>query len=101
MTVAVTVLYNEPTDPDAFEAYYADTHLPLAGTIPGVSNVVLIKCHPDANGAKPAYYRIAQLFFTDAAQMGASMGSAEGQATVADLANFATGGVTVVTGDVA
>jgi uncharacterized protein (TIGR02118 family) len=43
---------------------------------------------------------MAELYFTTQAQMEQSLGSAEGQATVADLQKFATGGVTVVIGSV-
>lgn len=97
--VVLNVLYNAPQDPAAFEAYYAATHLPLVGKIEGVANAVLIKCLPNADGSAPAYYRIAQLFFADAATMGASLGSAAGQAAVNDIGNFADGGVTVVVGE--
>lgn len=96
--VVVTVLYNEPTDPAAFEAYYAATHLPLVEKVAGIDHTVLIKGLPGADGAKPAFYRMAQLFFADAAAMAASLGSPEGQAAVSDIANFADGGVTVLTG---
>ncbi|EGD58210.1 hypothetical protein Y88_0262 [Novosphingobium nitrogenifigens DSM 19370] len=96
--IVLNVLYNEPTDPAAFEAYYAQTHLPLVDKIAGLANAVLIKGLPNPDGSKPAFYRIAQLYFDSAEQMAASMGSPEGQAAVADLANFATGGVTVVAG---
>ena len=47
---------------------------------------------------KAAYYRMAELFFTDQAQMQTTLGSPEGQATIADLSNFATGGVTTIIG---
>ena len=96
--VVVTVLYNEPSDPAAFEAYYAATHLPLVDKIAGLERAVLIKALPEGDGSKPAYYRIAQLFFADAATMSAALGSTEGQAAVADIAHFADGGVTVVAG---
>jgi uncharacterized protein (TIGR02118 family) len=98
--VVVTVLYNEPSDPAAFEAYYAATHLPLVDKVAGIDHTVLVKALPGADGGKPAYYRTAQLFFPDAATMTASLGSPEGQAAVADIANFADGGVTVLAGAV-
>ena len=96
--VVVTVLYNQPADPAAFEAYYAATHLPLVDRIGGIDRTVLIKGLPDPDGAKPAYYRMAHLFFANAQAMAASLGSPEGQTAVGDIANFADGGVTVLTG---
>jgi len=40
------------------------------------------------------------LYFAGPAEMQRSMGSPEGQATAADLSNFATGGVTMIIGAV-
>ena len=96
----VTVLYNHPDDPKAFEAYYHDTHLPLAATMKGVERLELTKFDSGPDGSTPALYRMAELYFTDDNQLQATLNSPEGQATVADLANFATGGVTVVMGSV-
>src|SRR5512136_2657512 len=96
----VTVLYSQPTSPDEFEKYYGNTHLPLAAKIKGVDRIELTKFVSGPDGGKPAFYRMAELYFTTQAQMEQSLGSAEGQATVADLSKFATGGVTVVIGSV-
>jgi len=52
------------------------------------------------DGGKPTYYRMAELYFAGPAEMQRSMASPEGQATAADLANFATGGVTMIIGAV-
>ncbi len=43
---------------------------------------------------------MATLLFDDAAACGAAMSSLEGEAAVADLGNFATGGATMLTGEV-
>jgi uncharacterized protein (TIGR02118 family) len=96
----VTVLYGHPTSPDDFEKYYGSTHLPLAAKMKGVARIELTKFVTGPDGGKSAFYRMAELYFTDQVQMGQSLGSAEGQATVADLSKFATGGVTVMIGSV-
>jgi uncharacterized protein (TIGR02118 family) len=95
-----TVLYNHPLDPQAFERYYAQTHLPLAAKMAGVARLELTRFAPGPDGTRPAFYRMAELYFADAAQMQTTLGSPEGQAAVGDLKNFATGGVTVLTGAV-
>jgi uncharacterized protein (TIGR02118 family) len=41
---------------------------------------------------------MAELYFTSPEQMQETMSSPEGQATVNDLSNFATGGVNVIVG---
>lgn len=96
----LTVLYGHPTSPEDFEKYYAGTHLPLASKMKGVARIELTRCVAGSDGTKAAFYRMAELYFASQAQMDQTMGSPEGRATVADLAKFATGGVTVVVGSV-
>jgi uncharacterized protein (TIGR02118 family) len=96
----VTVLYNHPKSLDEFEQYYENKHLPLAAKMKGVDRLELTKFVPGPDGVNPPYYRMAELYFADQAHMEKSLGSAEGQATVADLQKFATGGVTVLIGSV-
>ncbi|HWE61478.1 MAG TPA: EthD family reductase [Chloroflexota bacterium] len=90
--VKITVLYEHPTNPDAFEQYYAETHGPLAMKIPHVTRLELARFTPNADGTPPAYYRMAELWYDDMARLQASLASAEFQAVSADMANFATGG---------
>ena len=97
--IKATVLYGHPTDSDAFEKYYAETHTPIALKM-NVDKMELTKFLSAPDGGKPAYYRMAELYFAGPAEMQQSMGSPEGQATAADLANFATGGVTMIIGAV-
>ncbi len=94
--IKATVLYGHPTDPDTFEKYYAETHTPITLKVKGVDKIELTKFVSAPDGGKPAYYRMAELYFTGTTEMQQSMGSPEGQATAADLANFATGGVTMI-----
>ncbi|MGB3223683.1 MAG: EthD family reductase [Desulforhopalus sp.] len=96
----VTVLYGKPESHDDFEIYYGSTHLPLAGRMKDVARVELTKFVAAPDGGKPSFYRMAELYFTSQADMEKSLGSVEGQATIADIQNFATGGVTVLIGSV-
>jgi uncharacterized protein (TIGR02118 family) len=98
--VKLTVLYGHPTDPDAFETYYANTHVPLALTIPGLMRVEAAKVLGMPEGGTVPYYRIGELWFADQEQLEAAMGSAEGRETAADLANFATGGTTILMSEI-
>ena len=98
--IKVTVLYGQPANADAFEAYYTTTHGPIANRMKGVERWELTRFQPGADGARPAFYRMAELYFPDAAQMQATLASPEGQAAVADIANFATGGATMLVGEV-
>ena len=98
--VKLTVLYGQPKSAAAFEKYYAETHLPLAAKMQGVRRIELSKVTSAADGSAPAFYRLADLYFDDADHMKRVMSTPEGKATVDDLANFATGGVTVMVVDV-
>jgi uncharacterized protein (TIGR02118 family) len=94
----LTVLYGHPTDAETFETYYNEKHLPLAATMEGVDKQELTKFLGTPDGKKADYYRMAELYFTSVEQMEETMGSVEGQATVNDLSNFATGGINVIVG---
>ncbi len=98
--IKLTVLYGHPADAQAFEDYYHGTHMPIAGKMRGVARFELTKFTTGPDGSRPAYYRMAELYFESAEQMAATMGSSEGQATVQDLPKFASGGVTVLVGSV-
>jgi uncharacterized protein (TIGR02118 family) len=94
--IKVTVLYGHPANPDAFEKYYAEIHLPIADRMTGFSRFELSRGLPGPDGAKPAFYRMAEFWFETPAAMQACLGSPAGQAATADLAKFATGGVTLL-----
>lgn len=98
--IKLTVLYGHPTDASTFEDYYANTHLPLAASMKGFEKVEMTKFLSAPDGSQPAYYRMAEFWFTSPEALQASMGSTEGKATAADLGNFATGGVKLMVGTV-
>ncbi|QBN17980.1 EthD family reductase [Flavobacterium nackdongense] len=98
--IKLTVLYGQPTDSEAFESYYANIHLPLASKMTGHEKVEFTKFLDGADGEKPLYYRMAEFWYSNIEIMQRAMGSPEGQTTTADLSNFATGGVTLLVGEV-
>jgi len=89
------VQYGVPVDPAAFDRYYRETHVPLAKTIPGLREYT-ISDGPVSALSGTAPHLVALLVFDSADALQAAFASAEGQATAADLVNFATGGVTMV-----
>ena len=92
--IKLTVLYGHPKDADAFERYYAQTHMPIAEKMKTLRRFELSKAAAAPEGGPPPYYRMAEAYFDDAAHMQRVLASPEAQATIADMANFATGGVT-------
>ena len=98
--VKLTLLYGHPADAVSFESYFASTHLPLAAAITGVRRAEFSLVSGALDGSRSPWYRIVELYFDDLGQMEASMGSPNGLAAVADLPNFANGGVTSVVSEV-
>lgn len=87
------VMYSKPADAAAFDAYYFGRHVPLAKTIPGLRSYE-VNAGPVGTPQGPSpHYLIAILTFDSMAAIGAAFASKEGQATAADLANFAQAGV--------
>jgi uncharacterized protein (TIGR02118 family) len=85
------VLYPPPTDPDHFRAYYEDTHVALAAKMPGLRRYSYGFDVAAAEG-ESAYFCVFEGDFDDAQALGAALASPEGQAAVADIPNYATGG---------
>ena len=94
--VKLTVLYGHPIDPSAFEKHYADTHMPLVAKMSGLTRTEKARVVGTPDGSKPAFYRMFEFWFDNQEALQNTMGSLEGRAAVADLAKFATGGVTVL-----
>ncbi len=97
MAAKVLDLYNHPSDPAAFDAYYTGTHVPTAKKIAGLRSYT-VSSGPVAGGDGSAspYYLVAELGFDSGAAIQQALQSPEGAATVADLGNFAQAGVTIL-----
>ena len=89
------VMYKTPRDAAAFDKHYAERHVPLAKKIPGVRKFEMSRGAVATPGGPSGYHLVAVLHFDNLAAVQAGMGSAEGQAAVADVQNFATGGVDI------
>jgi uncharacterized protein (TIGR02118 family) len=92
----VVVLYKTPKDPAAFDKHYAETHIPLAKKMPGLRKYQVSR-GPVATPAGPSgTYLVATLTFDSMAAVQNAFGSAEGQATAADVPKFASGGADIM-----
>lgn len=95
--VKLVALYGQPADAAAFERYYEETHVPMAQRLPNLKRVETALFRGLAGDVPAAYYRIAELWFADIDQFRTAVASAEGQLLAADVANFASGGVIILT----
>lgn len=95
----LTVLYGHPEDPAAFDDYYHRVHIPIAKQMRGLKGWTIGRCEPLTPGEPAPYHLIVGLFADTRADLEAILASPEGQATVADVDNFATGGATFLYDD--
>lgn len=84
------VLYPPQPNPEKFKTYYVDVHMPLVAKIPG------LQTYRYSFSVEGPFFCVFEAEFADGAALGAGMASAEGQAAVADVPNFAEGAPTIV-----
>ena len=99
MAAQILALYQPPADVAAFDAYCYGTHVPLAKNIPGLRSYVTNRGEIAAAAGTSPYHLVAMLNFDSVEAIQAAMASPEGQATLADVPKFASGGVVVLTLD--
>ena len=98
--IQMTVLYGHPQDPAAFDRHYQGTHAALVQKIPGLKGFAITRpASLNPQEASP-YYLIANLYFESMAAFQAALQSPERQVAADDLQNFASGGATLVVGEV-
>lgn len=93
MSVKLTVVYDNPKDPAAFEQHYASVHAPLVGKMSNVQRAEVAKVLPKEDGTATPAYRVAELYFADYATACDAIASPAGQAVIADAQKVGTGGV--------
>ena len=92
----IVSLHGQPSDPAEFDRYYRDVHTPLVQRIPGVRNIRYGRVLSTNDAAPPPYYLVSEVYFDDAAALEAARGTPEMAAALADVPNFASGGVTIM-----
>jgi uncharacterized protein (TIGR02118 family) len=92
-------MYKTPTDPAAFDRYYFATHVRIAKTLPGLLTYDVTRGPVMTPQGPSPYHLVATLSFPSRAAIEAAFASPEGQATVADVGKFATGGVEIFFAD--
>ncbi len=92
--IRLLVLYGQPTDPAEFDRYYHEVHIPIARKMKGLKKWTIGKAIATPDGLPSPYYLIAELYMNTRSDFDLLLASPEGQAAVADVPKFATGGVT-------
>jgi uncharacterized protein (TIGR02118 family) len=100
MSVKLTVVYDNPVDPAAFEEHYKDVHMPLVSKIQGVRRVETAKVFPKEDGSPTPAYRTADLYFDDYDSACAAIATPEGQAAAKDAIQLGSAGVKLLLSDI-
>lgn len=95
----LTILYGHPDDPEEFDRYYYEEHIPIARRMEGLKGWTIGKLEPVTPGEKLPYYMVVSLFADTREDLEAILASPEGQAAADDVPNFATGGATFMFDD--
>lgn len=92
----VLVQYKQPADAGAFNHHYLTIHAPLVKALPGLRSFEISEGDIMAPGGHADVFMVAILTFDSASAIEAALASPAGQATVADLANFAAAGADIL-----
>ncbi|WP_107676296.1 EthD family reductase [Agrobacterium sp. LAD9] len=97
--IRITVVYGLPADPASFNSHYETVHVPLVLAMPELNGFEYsVGDVSPGEGTKPAHM-VAVMTYPDHDTLSRSFGSPEGQAAIADVANFATGGASIYTAE--
>ena len=99
MTTKITVIYENPREPEAFEADYPE-QLALARKLPGVQRIETSKVWPKEDGSPTPAYRMVDMYFADYGSASAAVTTAEAAALFPSIFQLATGGVRIVFAEV-
>ena len=99
METKITVIYDNPDDPDAFELRYPD-QLALARKIPGIVKIETSKVWPKEDGSPTPAYRYIDLYFSDYATASAAVTTDAAGEFFGSVSELATGGVRITFAEV-
>ena len=96
----ITVIYDNPTDPDAFEAAFGPEQLKAARRIPGYIRFEASKVWPKEDGSPTPAHRMIDLYYPDYDAASAAITTPEAGAFFEALGRLATGGVRIPFSDI-
>jgi uncharacterized protein (TIGR02118 family) len=99
MPTKITIIYDNPTDPAAFESGYPD-QVELAKKLPGLQKIETSKCWPKEDGSPTPLYRMVDLYFNDYDTASAAVATAEAAALFPSIFGLATGGLRIAFSDI-
>lgn len=86
--VKLVALFSHPANVQAFNKHFDEVHLPLIQRVPGLARIELARVTGGPRGVSP-YHMIVELFWNSAADMQASIATAEMREVGRDARAFA------------
>jgi uncharacterized protein (TIGR02118 family) len=99
MPTKISVIYDNPVDPAAFEEGYP-AQLVLARALPGLQRIGTAKVWPKEDGTPTPAYRMIDLYFDDYAAAGKAVTTPAAGAFFPTIFELATGGVRILFADI-
>ena len=96
----ITVIYDNPTDPAAFESAYEAEQLEAARKVPGYLRLEASKVWPKEDGSPTPAYRMIDWYFADYDAASVAVTTPEFGAFAQSLFALATGGVRILFSDI-
>lgn len=89
----ITIIYDNPLDPAAYESAYEAEQLEAARRIPGYLRVETSKVWPKEDGSPTPAYRMIDLYFSDYDAASAAVTTPEAGVFFEAMGRLSTGGV--------
>jgi uncharacterized protein (TIGR02118 family) len=99
MPTKITVIFDNPADPDTFEAGYP-VQVALAKKMPGVERVDSAKVSPKEDGSATPAYRLLDLYFPSYQAASKAVTTEQAGAFVGKVQELVIGGVRIVFADI-
>lgn len=93
MPTKISLIFDNPTDPAAFEARYATDFVPLAKALPGALSLETSKVWPKEDGTPTPAYRTVDIYFADYDAASAAVTGPEAAALFGLVFEIGTGGL--------
>ena len=98
--IKISVSYQTPKDPEAFDKHYLGVHIPLCDKLPGIRRIEVTKYSGTLDGKPAPYYLQTDLVFDTQDAAMAAFGSEPGKEVLADVANLQGTTMVAATGDI-
>ena len=100
MTTKITLIYDNPITPSAFESTFTEGQVALAKRVPELDGIEVSKVWPKEDGSVTPKYRMLDLYFSDYAAASRAVETREASALFQAAAAGATGGLTILFSDI-